>query len=347
MPIISYAQNFEDVMLWRALGGIEQGFYIDVGAADPVDMSVTKAFYDAGWRGVNIEPGRHYFERLREARPEDVNLDVALAERPGSRVFHEIAETGLSTLHDEVAEGHRRDGFRVSARPVTVMTLADVCRTHATGDIHFLKIDVEGAETDVIAGGDFERFRPWIILLEATEPGTTTLAYRWEPMLLAARYEFVWFDGLNRFYVAAEHLAAVKPHFRLPPNSFDLFTIYDYKASLVEQKVREQTNEIDLLEREMLLLRAMQEKAEARGAGLEEAQEGMRLREDRVQILERHIKLMNTQAAALNEQIELFRPYKITVDRLALSLRWPDGPRVLKLVLPLARILRRLTGRAR
>ena len=44
MPFVSHAQNFEDVMLWRALGDVKQGFYVDVGAADPVDMSVTKAF---------------------------------------------------------------------------------------------------------------------------------------------------------------------------------------------------------------------------------------------------------------------------------------------------------------
>ena len=53
MRFISYAQNYEDVMLWRALQHIENGFYIDVGAAWPDVDSVTKAFYDKGWRGIN------------------------------------------------------------------------------------------------------------------------------------------------------------------------------------------------------------------------------------------------------------------------------------------------------
>ncbi|RQU92579.1 FkbM family methyltransferase, partial [Burkholderia cenocepacia] len=48
MTLISFAQNQEDVMLWRALGHVHNGFYIDVGAADPVDLSVTKLFYDHG-----------------------------------------------------------------------------------------------------------------------------------------------------------------------------------------------------------------------------------------------------------------------------------------------------------
>ena len=35
-PFESSAQNFEDVMLYRALGDVETGFYIDVGAQDPI-----------------------------------------------------------------------------------------------------------------------------------------------------------------------------------------------------------------------------------------------------------------------------------------------------------------------
>ena len=41
MSFISHAQNFEDVMLWRALKHIEHGFYVDVGANDPDVHSVT------------------------------------------------------------------------------------------------------------------------------------------------------------------------------------------------------------------------------------------------------------------------------------------------------------------
>ena len=56
MTFVSYAQNFEDVLLWRALGHIKNGVYIDVGANSHVEQSVTKVFYDAGWSGINIEP---------------------------------------------------------------------------------------------------------------------------------------------------------------------------------------------------------------------------------------------------------------------------------------------------
>ena len=59
--MISYAQNFEDVVLDRVFHQVERGRYIDVGGYDPVIDSVTKHFYDKGWSGVNIEPVARFF----------------------------------------------------------------------------------------------------------------------------------------------------------------------------------------------------------------------------------------------------------------------------------------------
>lgn len=84
-------------------------------------------------------------------------------------------------------------------------TLTALCEAHDITQIDFLKIDVEGAEGDVLAGLDLARLRPKVICLEAVAPGTMAPNWAgWEPMLLAANYEFVLFEGLNRFYVARE-----------------------------------------------------------------------------------------------------------------------------------------------
>ena len=73
------------------------------------------------------------------------------------------------------------------------------------GTIDFLKIDVEGAEPHVLAGIDFTKLRPRMLVIEAINPGNPGGdASAWEPMLLAAGYEFCLFDRLNRFYVAKE-----------------------------------------------------------------------------------------------------------------------------------------------
>ena len=74
---ISYAQNMEDVLLWRCFKDLENGTYIDVGANDPSEDSVTKAFYDRGWSGINIEPIQRHHDDLTAQRPRDINLRVA------------------------------------------------------------------------------------------------------------------------------------------------------------------------------------------------------------------------------------------------------------------------------
>jgi len=202
---VSYAQFGEDVRLWRALAGVASGRYIDVGAQHPDADSVTRAFYDRGWSGVNVEPVPDYVALLRERRPRDATLAVALAERPGRLTLHEFPATGLSTLDDAIADMHRKHGHDARSIDVDVDTLEHVWARHAEGDVHFLKIDVEGAEAAVLAGLDLNARRPWIVVVESTRPTTTIPSYNaWEPQLVAARYRLACDDGLNRYYVADE-----------------------------------------------------------------------------------------------------------------------------------------------
>ncbi len=103
--MVSYAQDAEDVLLKRVFPQDYQGFYIDAGASDPVRFSVTKHFYDQGWRGVNIEPVPSVWLRLRDQRPRDVNLNAALSDREGRLTFYEV--TTETTWFDLVSRAGR------------------------------------------------------------------------------------------------------------------------------------------------------------------------------------------------------------------------------------------------
>lgn len=226
MKMISYAQNYEDVILMRALASIDKGCYIDVGAQHPINDSVTKAFYEKGWRGVNIEPVDQWFKLLQRDRPEDVNLQTVVSSTVGEHVLYEVVDTGLSTSSATFAERHKAGGHEVVRHTVPSRTLDDIIASHAQADIHFLKIDVEGSEEDVLRSISFDRHRPWILVIEATEPNSQAPAYGdWEPIVLDAGYALVYEDGLNRFYLAEEH-GELKSAFQLPPNYFDFFVPY-------------------------------------------------------------------------------------------------------------------------
>ncbi len=222
MPFISYAQNGEDVMLWRAFGGISQGFYVDVGAAHPDEDSVTRAFYDRGWCGINVEPVPALAARIAAARPRDVTLAVAAGALEGTAALHCVFDTGLSTIDDATAALLSNAGFQPETINVPLRRLGAILAEHAPDEVHFLKVDVEGAEAAVLEGADFNHCRPRIVLVEATRPLSSVLTHAaWEPLLLNAGYRFVFFDGLNRFYVADEWHDLLTPHFAAPVNVLD------------------------------------------------------------------------------------------------------------------------------
>ena len=223
MNLISYAQNGEDIMLWRALSDVERGCYVDVGAQDPVSDSVTKLFYEHGWRGINIEPVAHWFSRLEMDRPEDINLRLLVGSRAGENTIYEVVGTGLSTTDRSLANSYRTQGQEIVEDRVATHALDSILTEHVSGVIHFLKIDVEGAEDEVLRSLDLTRHRPWILVIEATAPNSIVESHQhWEPAVLAASYRLVYSDGLNRFYLANEqtHRAAA---FAYPPNALDGF----------------------------------------------------------------------------------------------------------------------------
>lgn len=248
MTFISYSQNLEDVILERIFKDIEKGFYIDVGANDPVAESVTKAFYDRGWRGINIEPVHRFYQRLCKERAEDINLPVAAGAEDGFFLYYEIPGTGLSTLDRGVAEQHEKNGWTVVKRNVSVIPLSTICRQFAKESIHFLKVDVEGAEQQVLQGMDFRQYRPWVVIVEATLPLSQEQNYEhWEDILLSSGYQYVYFDGLNRFYIADEKVAELKTYFSAPPNCFDEYQRYtEYLLQVEKNTLMQQNKELAL-----------------------------------------------------------------------------------------------------
>ncbi|MBA2778989.1 FkbM family methyltransferase [Billgrantia kenyensis] len=242
MSFVSYAQNFEDVMLWRALKEINNGFYIDIGAWSPDIDSVTRAFYEKGWHGINIEPNRDFYLEYCSKRDRDINLNLAISDSEDEADFFIVSNPGLSSLSENVAKSHIKDGWDVKSEKVKVVTLNKIFEEYVRDRaVHFLKVDVEGLEEKVLIGNDWHKNRPWILLVEATRPMSQVEAYsHWEPLLLKSNYLFAYADGLNRFYIAKEH-SALLDSFDYPPNVFDDFVLHHhaqavYRAEQVEQK---------------------------------------------------------------------------------------------------------------
>lgn len=230
MNFISYSNNFEDFILWRALKHVDKGFYIDVGAGSSDNGSVTKTFYDMGWRGINLEASKYHFEYLSVARKRDTNLLVVAGDELGQAKLYDCAITGAARIISNAV----LDNFRHCldfCYEVKVTTLKNICEQYAEKEIHFLRINVDGREERVINGINFFRCRPWIIVVavETTDRFNAKSHYIWEQTLLSNGYIFVYSDSLNRFYLASERDSLVTI-LRYPPNTFsDLIKIKKYK----------------------------------------------------------------------------------------------------------------------
>ncbi|WP_051298547.1 FkbM family methyltransferase [Marinobacterium litorale] len=248
MTITSYAQNFEDVILWRTLGEFGPGCYIDIGAQDPLIDSVSQLFYEKGWRGIHIEASPQYAEKLRLARPDEQVIEAAVDSEPGELLFYRFDETGLSTGNPEVAALHRKAGYTCSEIRVPRISLDEVFLSMADGsEPLWLKIDVEGMEKSVLASWRESSIRPWVVVVESTLPGSKTEAFQgWESLIIKKGYQFVYFDGVNRFYLHQSRLE-LSTLLSTPPNVFDHFSLSGtasnsfsdhWKAQLHEETVQ-------------------------------------------------------------------------------------------------------------
>lgn len=319
-------------MLWRALKHVQNGVYVDVGAQHPVIDSVSKAFYEHGWRGIHIEPVLEYAELLRKDRPDETVLQVALSDTEGTLELNVIPDTGLSTAVDTHAQCHQSErGFEYQKIQVPVLTLKSALKSLVGKDVHWLKIDVEGLEEQVLKGWDSLTLRPWVMVVEATIPNSPEQDYSsWDPILTRADYQFVYFDGLNRFYVAKEH-AELEGAFMSPPNVFDdmMLTANSYicRGLVASHQAREKelNHQMGALETELATrsehtdqreheLTSAREQINALETKTQWLQDGWDASQQRVATLSHQTGALETELATRSEQT-VYREHELSVAR--------------------------------
>ena len=207
--MLTYSQNFEDIILARIFSEQKTGFYIDIGACHPEKLSVTKHFYDLEWKGINVEPIPSAHQLFNEQRPRDINLNVAIDSAPGTRKFFEVLEfDALSTFDIEQAKYLNETGHNLKEYTVETLTLNQIFEDYVDLEVDFLKIDVEGSEELVLKSIDFTKYRPKVLVVEAMQParefpgwGNHSLVsnWAWEHLVTSNDYIFAHYDGISRF----------------------------------------------------------------------------------------------------------------------------------------------------
>ncbi len=170
-PKYSYSQTGEDLILDFFLKEKKSGFYIDVGAYHPINLSNTYRFYKRGWNGINVEPNHTKFSFFERQRTRDINLNIGIGQSETRSKFFIFDADTLSTFSKQMAENYEKIGHKMTEiKEVDLMPLKKVIEKYAIGKkIDFLSVDTEGYDLEVLKTNDWNMYRPSFIVLETVE----------------------------------------------------------------------------------------------------------------------------------------------------------------------------------
>jgi len=182
-------------ILGAMFAGVDDGYFVDIGAGDAVILSNTKALEDAGWSGVCVEPFPvGDWSRRRAKLFEEVVYATA-----GEEVEFRMA--GSHGGIDPHIDRWKDDVEAAGVVRLKTTTIGDVlARADAPRYIHYLSLDVEGAEFEVLLGFPFDDYRVGAMTIEHN--GEEAKRRRVRDLLEANGYRFIrehvvedWYAG--------------------------------------------------------------------------------------------------------------------------------------------------------
>jgi len=167
----SYSQEGEDILLNRIIGNINfKGSFVDIGAHHPVKYSNTYKFYQAGWRGINIEANPGSMKAFNEIRPEDINIEMPVSDREEELTFYMFNHPELNTFsRTQALDWDGKFDVRLrEERKLKTSTLNKILKENSPGRNEFdlLSIDVEGMDLRIIKSIDFSEIKFRFIIAE-------------------------------------------------------------------------------------------------------------------------------------------------------------------------------------
>ena len=163
----TYAMEGEDLEVVKILKNIQNGFYVDAGGYHPLDRNNTYLLYKKNWRGINIDLSEFSIDLFNFARPEDININVAVENKDDKvTFFYQKKLSQLTTIKKNVAN-FRMQG-QIMEREIKSNKLTTIINNtkYKNRKIDFLNVDLEGADFEALKSLDFNIYRPKLICVE-------------------------------------------------------------------------------------------------------------------------------------------------------------------------------------
>jgi FkbM family methyltransferase len=165
----SKSQFLQDVFVLSELGFKRNGYFVEFGATNGVDLSNTHLLENVfGWNGILAEPSKNWHESLMQNRQCHIEKSCVWSKSNETLVFNQARDAAYSTIdtfsQSDMHTQIRQDGERYEVQTISLMDLLN--KYNAPQTIDYLSIDTEGSELEILSHFDFSKYRFRVITCE-------------------------------------------------------------------------------------------------------------------------------------------------------------------------------------
>ena len=163
------SQFGEDKKIIKLFRGIKKGTYLDLGCFHPIRQNNTYLFYKLGWKGVNIDLNPLSIELFNIARPNDLNICMAISDKRGFKnLFFDHELSSLNTINKNHTLFLKKNfGItNLKKKKIKTDTLNNLLKKKNIKRIDFMNMDIEGNEFKVLKTLDFKKVDIKVICVE-------------------------------------------------------------------------------------------------------------------------------------------------------------------------------------
>lgn len=175
---MSFSQDAEDLLLCNIINIHKRGFYIDIGALDPIRFSNTMLYYLNGWHGINIDAMPGSMKKFNKIRRRDINIEAGISSSGEDMTYYVYEEPANNTFDKMIMEERLKNNlFPIDEIIIPTYHIMELVEKHLKEkqEIEFLDIDIEGFDSTVISEWNFDKYIPKVIMFEkSNESGSAS-----------------------------------------------------------------------------------------------------------------------------------------------------------------------------
>ena len=162
-----YSRWGEDSFLVDYFKNTSNGRYIDIGSFHPFRGSNTYLLYKKGWSGINIDINKISIDLFKLARPNDINLNLAISDTNKKIKIYQTKDLGkMNTINLKFASFFLKNYHVKESRSYNLNDILCKYNTNKNNRFELIDIDVEGSEYQILKGLNFKKYSFKLILVE-------------------------------------------------------------------------------------------------------------------------------------------------------------------------------------